>query len=309
MADQLTVKTAPNSVGAWIQVFRLFTYTAAIIPVLLGAALALGFGEPVRWWLLPLILPAGVLIQAGTNLVSEYFDLKNGVDRPDTYGSSRALVDELLDPIHVLIVGLGCFAVSAAIGIVFVSIYGWPILLLGVFGILAGLFYTAMPVGYKYLGLGDPAVFILMGPLMVIGTYFVLTGTYDNSVLIVSLPVGFLVAGILSGNNLRDISYDKVADIETTASLLGHRWARWEYSSLIFGAYISTFAMICLKILPLYSLITLLAMPIAVKNLKSALTSKPNTPEPIVTLDVETAKLHLLFGLLLIVSVILGALL
>ena len=309
MTNDLTIKPTPHSLKAWIQVFRIFSYTAAIIPILLGAAMAMSSNvDNIRWWLLPLILPAGLLIQAGTNLVNEYYDLKKGVDRPDSHGSSRALVDQLLNPTHVLIAGLTCFALSAAIGIIFVSIHGWPILMLGVFGIIAGLCYTAAPVAYKYIGIGDPAVFFLMGPLMVIGSFFVLTATFNYSVLLVSIPVGFLVTGILSGNNLRDITHDKSADIETTASLLGHRAAKWEYSSLIIGAYFTTLIMICFGTLPYWSLITLLTLPIGIKNIKTALFSKPNCPTDVIALDVQTAQLHLLFGLLLIISVVLGAL-
>lgn len=295
-------------VRLWVQVFRLFSYTATVVPVGLGASLAIGESS-VRWWLLPLILLAAILIQAGTNLVSEYFDFKKGVDRPETYGSSRVLVDGLLDPILVLIVGLACFAISAMIGMVFVLIHGWPILLLGIIGILGGLFYTGAPVGYKYVGLGDVLVFCLMGPLMVIGSFYVLTGSYDHSVLLISLPVGFLVAGILSGNNLRDITHDTQAHIKTTATILGHRLARWEYSALTIVAYVSTLVMIGFGILPLWSLLTLLTVPLAIKNIKTALASKQDNPKAIAMLDVQTAQLHLPFGILLIVSVIVGGLL
>ena len=195
------------------------------------------------------------------------------------------------------------------IGIVFVTIHGWPILLLGVFGILAGLLYTGAPVAYKYFGFGDLAVFILMGPLMVIGSYYVLTGSFDYSALLISLPVGCLVTGILSGNNLRDIAPDKVARIKTTAGLLGHRWASREYSLLIMGAYISVLVMICFDVLPLWSFITFLTLPIGIGLVKTALSSRLDTPEDVVNLDVRTAQLHLPFGLLLIISVILGNLL
>ena len=309
MASELTTKHSPSSAKAWVQVFRPFSYTAAVIPVLLGAALTVYLDEEAAWWLLPLVVSASFFLQAGTNLVSEYFDYKKGVDRPESYGSSRVLVEKRLDPRQVFLVGLGCFIMTACIGLVFVALHGWPILLLGVTGLLGGFFYTAGPVAYKYFGLGDLFVFCLMGPLMVIGSFFVLTGTYDHSVLLISLPVGSLVAGILSGNNLRDISHDTQAHIHTTATILGHRWARWEYVGLTLGAYIAVLAMIVFNVLPLWSLLTFFTIPPAIKNINSAMNSHQDNPEEIAMLDVQTAQLHMPFGLLLIISVVLGGLL
>lgn len=309
MTKECAMTIRPYSAKAWIQVFRPFSYTASMIPVLLGAALTAYLNQTARWWLLTLIVLASFLIQAGTNLVSEYFDYKKGVDRPDTYGSSRVLVEGLLEPIQVLWVGFACFIMTGCIGLIFVVLRGQPIFWLGMVGILGGIFYTAGPVGYKYFGLGDLLVFCLMGPLMVVGSFYVLTGVYDPVVLWISLPVGFLVAGILSGNNLRDITHDTQANINTAATLLGHRRARWEYTALIVGAYIAVLAMMGFGVLPLWSLLTLLTVPLAIKNIRTALSSKPDNPEAIATLDVQTAQLHLPFGVLLIVSVLLGGLL
>lgn len=307
MTNEQTLQLTPHSVGAWVQVFRPFSYTASIIPVLLGAALAVYLEQSAQWILLPLIVIASVLLQGGTNLVSEYFDYKKGVDRPQTYGSSRVLVEQLLTPKTVLLVGLGCFVLTAAIGLVFIAIIGWPIFIIGVIGLAGGFFYTATPAAYKYFGLGDLFVFCLMGPLMVIGSFLVLTGGYSYKVLLISLPVGFLVAAILSGNNLRDIVHDRQAKINTAATVLGHRWARWEYTALITSAYIAMLTMVGFRILPLWSLLTLLTVPPAIKNIKTALQSCAGQPEAIVMLDVQTAQLHMPFGLLLIVSVLLGA--
>lgn len=309
MSKEVAVNTPPYSAKAWVQVFRPFSYTASVIPVLLGAALAVYMEQSAQWGLFPLVVLASVLLQAGTNLVNEFFDYKKGVDRPETYGSSRVLVEKLLDPRHVLAVGIGCFAMTAAIGLIFIALCGWPIFVIGVIGLLGGFFYTAAPVAYKYWGLGDLFVFCLMGPLMVIGSFFVLTGGYHLHVLLISLPVGFLVAAILSGNNLRDIFHDTQANIRTVSTILGHRRARWEYAGLILAAYVATLTMIGFQVLPLWSLLTLLTIPAAVKNIKTAMASPVDKPQTIVMLDAKTAQLHLPFGLLLIISVILGALL
>jgi 1,4-dihydroxy-2-naphthoate octaprenyltransferase len=293
-----------STFSIWLQALRPFSYTASIIPVCCGAALAVGCPD-VKWTLLPLVILASLSIHAATNLVNDYFDFVKGVDRPDTLGGSRVLADGLLRPTPVLVAGLFCFALTAALGLIFVWLRGWPILLLGAVGMAGGFFYTALP-GYKYVGLGDLMVFWLMGPLMVIGSFFVLTGTYTRSVLLISLPIGCLVAAILSANNLRDIAHDTRAGIKTTAGLLGRRWARREYAALILSAYVIVIALLLIRMLPLWSLLTLLTAPLAFANIRSALTSMPENPQPIASLDQRTAGLHLAFGLLLIASILLG---
>jgi len=305
--QEIVMKTPQSQVKAWIQASRPFSFTASMAPVFLGAALVPFLEQSARWELMPLIVIASLLIHAATNMVSEYFDYVKGVDRPDTHGGSRVIVDKLLRPKQVFWGSIVLFGITACIGLVFVAICGWPILLLGLIGILGGFFYTATPVGYKYLGLGDLLVFILMGPLMVIGSFYVLTDTYQNEVLLISLPVGCLVAAILSGNNLRDILHDTQAGINSTASVLGHRLARVEYSGLVVGAYVVTVGMIAFGVLPLWSVLTLLTVPAAVKNIKAAMQSNLQSPEQIASLDVQTAQLHLPFGVLLMISVLLGA--
>ena len=187
MTQELTMNIPPNQLKAWIQASRPFSFTASMTPVFLGAVLVPYLQLPARWILLPLIVLASLFIHAAVNMVSEYFDYKKGVDRPDTHGGSRVLVDKLLTPKQVLIGGILLFGVTACIGLVFVTIYGWSILILGIVGMFGGFFYTATPVGYKYLGLGDLFVFILMGPLMVIGSFYVLTGKCLHDVLQISL--------------------------------------------------------------------------------------------------------------------------
>ncbi|MBN1125990.1 MAG: prenyltransferase, partial [Sedimentisphaerales bacterium] len=236
-----------SNLAVWLQAVRAFSFPASIVPVAVGAVMAAHFEGPVAWWLLPLIALASVAMHAATNLVSEYFDYVKGVDQADTYGSSRVLVERLLPPRHVFVGGLVLFVVSCGIGLVFIAVRGVPILILGLVGALAGFFYSARPVGYKYFALGDALVFLLMGPLMVIGSFFVLTGSYSNDVLIASLPVGCLVAAILHANNMRDIGFDRRVHVRTVANLLGYNLSRVEYYALVGGAYLAVVVMILIR--------------------------------------------------------------
>ncbi len=300
-------KTKPKNIFALcLQAVRVFSLTASAVPVLIGAAIAFAGKEAVSWGLFPLVLFCSVMFQIGTNMINDYYDFKKGIDTEASYGSSRCLVDGLLRPAQMLTGGLGAFALGILGGFVLIYFRGWPILLLGVVGFLGGLCYTAKPISYKYFALGDVAVFILMGPLMVIGSYFCLTGHYDNSVLFISIPVGFLVTAILQANNARDINHDSRIGVKTVALLLGLDRTKFCYVSLLVGAYLAVIVMVLTGVLGWWALIVFASLPLTAKNIKTICRCSDSCPESIVGLDVMTAKLHLAFGVLLMAGILLG---
>jgi len=290
----------------WLQAARPFSFTASMTPVFIGAGLALHHDGPVRWELFPLVIVCSLLYHAATNMVSDYYDFKKGVDRPDTFGSSRTLVDGLLEPRQVLVAGLVLFGIGSALGLIFVAIRGLPILVIGMVGFVGGYSYCGLPIGYKYIALGDLLVFVLMGVLMVIGSFLVLTGTYAHSVLIASIPISCLVAAILHANNTRDIAHDVAAGIKTTASVLGHKLARWEYVALVAGAYVSVAAMVAARVVTPWVALVVLSLPPAIGNVRAIMRSRPDEPDAIAMMDVRTAQHHLLFGLLFTVGLVVG---
>ncbi len=294
-----------NPFKIWVQAVRVFSFTATIIPIFIGAALALSYEGIVRWELFPLIFLASLLLHAGTNVISDYYDFKKGVDKDYTFGSSRVLVDNLLKPKQLFIGAIIFFATACLIGTMFIAIRGLPILIIGLIGLLGGFLYTGKPVGYKYVALGDLFVFILMGPLMVVGSYLTLTGAFSTKALTTSFPIACMVVAILHANNLRDIDHDKKAGVKTCANLLGHEKAKTEYFILILIAYISIIFMVFTNIVSWISLCVLLSLPIAIKNIKTVRKSVAGNPKKISTIDAQTAQLHLAFGALFFISLIL----
>ncbi|MGH2575504.1 MAG: 1,4-dihydroxy-2-naphthoate octaprenyltransferase [Ignavibacteria bacterium] len=304
----MTETTAQKSSALiWIQAVRAFSFTASIIPCILGAMLALLFSNgAVLWYLLPFIIISALFLHAGTNLVSDYFDYLKGVDTKDSMGSSGVLVAGLLKPKQIFNAGIFFFFLALLVGLPVIFARGEIIIYLGLIGILGGFFYTGWPIGYKYLALGDFFVFALMGPLMVIGTFYALTGTFHPTVLYTSLPIGFLVTGILQANNLRDIAHDRKANVKTLAGVMGSGFAKAEYLFLIAGAYLIVIALVIFKILEPWSLLVLLSLPPAIKNLTLIKGIGTEDTAKIAMLDVMTAQLHLLFGLLLSISLVLS---
>jgi 1,4-dihydroxy-2-naphthoate octaprenyltransferase len=296
-----------SKLSIWLQAVRAFSFTASITPVFVGAMFALSHGGEVYWWLFPLVVICSLLFHAGTNLVSDYFDFQRGVDRRYTFGSSGVLVNGLLGPRQVLNGGLLLFGIGFALGLILVVVRGMPIFWLGVVGLLGGYFYTGKPIGYKYVALGDFLVFALMGPLMVIGSYYVLTGDYNTHVFYVSLPIGFLVAAILHANNLRDIAHDTEANVRTLANVFGLKAAKVGYYLLVLGAYLSVVIMVAMQVVGPWALIVFLSVPPALKNLKTISGAQEGRPSEIAMIDVQTAQHHLLFGALFTIGLVLSA--
>jgi len=308
MNEQTQINSKTRSkLSIWIQAFRPFAYSASVTPVILAAMLALTYNpDRTYWFLFPVILICAVLFHTGANLVSEYFDYKNQVDKSDTFGSSRVLVEGLLQPKQVLNAGIILFALGFVLGLILVYFRGTDILILGLIGLIGGYFYTAKPFQFKYIALGDLLIFLLFGPLLVLGAYLGLTGEMNYSVLLVSIPIGFLVVAILHANNTRDIKFDRRAQIKTLAMLVGLKGAKIEYYFLIFGAFLSVILLILFKILSPWSLLVFVSLPPALKNVKLISNVDAENPASIAMLDVLTAQHHMIFGLLLSIGILIS---
>lgn len=297
----------PASIKLWIQAVRAPFFTASVVPVFLALALALWRKDVICWPAFPLMLLSVVFLHAGTNTMNDYCDFKNGVDKKTTFGSSRVLVDGLMRPGQLLTGSLMLFCAGVFFGLILVALRGMPILVMGLIGLAAGFLYSAAPLRLKYIGLGDITVFIFMGPFLVVSAYYALTGIYTPLVLCASFPIGFLVTAILHANNIRDLRHDRAAGIKTLALILGLKRAKLEYYCLLGAAYISVFFMVLRKDLPVFALAVFVSFPLAAKNILSVARLKEDNFGSISLLDISSAKLHMFFGVLFILSLLLAA--
>ena len=282
----------------WFQASRPFSFTASITPVLIAAAWAWRSEFPVRWILFPLFLLCALLLHAATNLISDYVDYTKGVDREDTFGSSGVLVRNQLKPEAVRAGAYGVYGAALVIGLVIVSYRGWGLFVLGLLGMAGGFFYTVSPVGYKYHALGDIGVFLFMGVLLVAGAFWALTGVLPVSTILVSVPVSFLVAAILFANNVRDIKHDQDAGVRTLAGRLGFRRAKKLYYALLGAPYAAVLVLVATRIVSPWALAVFFSLPKALRNCADMRGGIEGKPETVATLDVQSAQLHLVFGLL-----------
>jgi 1,4-dihydroxy-2-naphthoate octaprenyltransferase len=291
--------------GAWYEIARPFSFTASIVPVAAGGALA-AVDRAFDWGLFLAALFAAVLLQLGTNVINEIYDVRQGVDSITSPRASHAIIKGRVTERGAFAIAFLAFAAATAIGVWLIFERGWPVVLLGAVGLAGGFFYTAPPFQYKFHALGVPLVFLLMGPLMVVGSYYVVTGTFDWRAVIVSLPVGFLVAAILHGNEWRDISEDARAGIATLSTRLGRRAAHIGYVSLVVGAYLALAVAVLFEAIPTTSLLAMLSLPLLVRAIRASELGASGQQRAIAMIDLETAQLHAAFGALLVAGVALA---
>ncbi|NSA04735.1 1,4-dihydroxy-2-naphthoate octaprenyltransferase [Clostridium beijerinckii] len=200
----------------------------------------------------------------------------------------------------ILLLILGCL-----IGLFLAYNVGIMILILGIVGALCGYFYTGKPLMLKYRGLGAPLVFMIFGPLMTLGGYYLQMEKFTLQSFLISIPTALLTTAILHANDIRDINHDKKAGIKTLSISIGYKNAQKVYSSLIILSYISLIIMVIFKYIPYLSLICLLTVPAAIKNINKLRTSGDSSSN-IAELDKESGKLQGQFGILLILSILLS---
>jgi len=142
-----------------------------------------------------------------------------------------------------------------------------------------------------------------MGPLMVLGAYFTITGHLSGAAGAVSVPIGLLVAAILQGNEWRDIGEDARAGISTVSIRAGRRVAHNLYVVLLVGAFVTLAFSVAIGVLPRLSLLALLALPLLVRALNASQLGAAGQQRAIAMIDLETAQLHASFGLLLVAGI------
>jgi 1,4-dihydroxy-2-naphthoate octaprenyltransferase len=291
---------------AW-EVIRPFSFTASIIPVAAGGALAFADAR-FNPGLFVLALLSGVLLHIGTNVTNEIYDVRKGIDTITSPRASHAILKGRIGERGAYAFALAAFGAAAAIGVALIAARGWPIVALGLAGLAGGYFYTAPPFEYKFRALGLPLVFGLMGPLMTVGSYFAVSGSWSPVALVLSLPIGLLVAAILHGNEWRDIREDTRAGIVTLSSRIGREWAHYGYLGLTLGAYMVLGLAVVAEALPPATLLAILSLPLLVVVVRAAELGASGQARAIAMIDLQTARLHAAFGMLLVAGVVLAAL-
>ncbi len=291
---------------AWINALRLWSLTAATIPVLVGSALAWNEGC-FSWQIFVLTMLSGWSLQVAVNLLNTYGDFRSGVDQRKNKATCAVLINGMFTPNEILISAISFVVAGALLGVWAAYLSSWVLLLFALPGVLGVIGYTT-GTNYKYAGAGVPVVFLLMGVVMVMAAYYAHSTAFSWGAFVVSLPVALLVAVILHGNDLRDFESDGAVGIKTTALQLGLSRGKILFCVMHAFAYLAIVVGVVCGMFSSWVLLTVLAAPISFKVCRTCMTSfRPGAELPDAqSLVVVSVQAHLLFGILLSIGLVIG---
>ena len=225
-----------GTLRAWFAAARPHTLSAAVVPVLVGTALA--YGQPgFAWSVCGLTLLASLLVQIGANFVDEYSDHGATASAHKYLAPHKVIASGQLSAGQVRAGALVVFGTATLIGLALVWRAGWPLLWLALGSLAVAYFYSGGPRPLGDYALGEPLVFVTMGPVMVMGTVFAQLSRWEVAALVYSLPVAALVTTILMANNLRDGEEDRRNGRRTVVTVFGRTAVRSGYLALLALAF------------------------------------------------------------------------
>ena len=218
-----------------------------------------------------LVLVGFVVLHAISNLSNDYFGYRRGHDTADSPRRRYTLHPIASGAVTPRFLGVGLLVLSAlavAIAAYFVALRGWPAVWLAVVGAVLLYAYDAAPRALKELGLGEVAAFVVWGPLMIAGGYYVITGHWSGHVWAASVPPGLGVMSILVGKHIDQRGFDRAHHQRTLPVVLGERVARRLNQAAVAGMYLASAIAVAVGALTPFVALILLAAPRAIKALR-----------------------------------------
>jgi 1,4-dihydroxy-2-naphthoate octaprenyltransferase len=280
----------------WRTAARVHTLPAAVVPVVVGSALAV-YDEAFRWDAFLLALIASVAIQVAANFANDVSDARRGADPVERIGpprmvaTGRITAGQMWDGVVIALI------VAAAAGAGLALIAGPMILVIGVVSIVAMLGYVGGPFPYGYRGLGEVFVFLFFGVIATVGSRYVHDMTAPRAAWLLSIPIGLLAAAILVVNNYRDLETDRTAGTRTLAVIIGPDRTKTLFVVLTFGAMVLIAVFATTGLTPLPTAFATFLMPYAMGPTR-IMYRESDGPALIRALKM-TARLHLWTGLVL----------
>jgi 1,4-dihydroxy-2-naphthoate octaprenyltransferase len=299
-------KALPDRRRRCIRAMGLGSWPLVLIPVLTAALLASDVAMDVVWWLLVPVCLVAILVHMGTSLLATYTDFRRHLHRSEALGANRLLQEGLLSTQQVWGAGLLCLALGSVLGLFLAGLRGTPLLVIGFIGVVGVLLYAGWPLYLASRVIEDAAVFVTLGPLLVVGAFHTLTGALHVLPLLVSLPLGFIAVSILYASHLQTFSADVNRKVRTVAVMLGWERARLLFYALIGLPYLLVALLILTKALPGWAWLSFLSLPLAGRSLLLVWRATTAQSSDLVGLDRQVALAHLAFGVLLMFGLILG---
>ncbi len=259
--------------SAWVEAFRLRTLPLALSAIIMGSFLAVADGRyyaPV----IGLAVLTTLFLQILSNLANDYGDLLKGTDNDNRVGPKRAVQSGRISlrQIKSAIILFAILSFVSGLGLLYVSLGNHFLtallfLALGLAAIAASIKYTAGNHAYGYRGLGDLFVFIFFGLVAVLGTYYLNSLHFHWRLLLPASAMGFLSAGVLNLNNMRDMDNDRASGKHTIASRLGYGRARIYHALLVLFALAFATVYVLLDFHSVWNFLFVIAVPFFVRDI------------------------------------------
>jgi len=278
--QNLSSDKAIDPISRWLLITRASVFPMTIISALIGGLLA--FGAPdANLPLFALALVGLVVAHAANNMINDYFDLEGGVDSAEYVRAQYAphpILSGLISKKGLLAAIALVNLVDLAILLALASARGPAVVSFALLGLFISVFYVAPPLKLKHRGLGEPGVFVVWGPLMIGGTYYVTAGTVEPGVVLASVPYALLVTSVLMGKHIDKIEADSAKGIRTLPVILGRERALALTRALMISFFVGVGGMVALGDLSAWTLLSFLAIPRLRKVLRVFHKPKPDAP-------------------------------
>src|SRR4029079_4617420 len=266
----------------WLIVTRAAVFSMTATSGLIGGLLAIGTpGLAVNYWYLALSVIGLVIAHASNNMINDYFDLEGGVDTDEYVRALYAphpILSGWLTKAQLRNAILLMNVLDLAILVFLVSVRGPWVAAFALSGLFISVFYVAPPIKLKQHGLGEPGVFLVWGPLMIAGTFFVATGVLPGWVWIASLPYAILVTTVLFGKHIDKISADTAKGIHTLPVILGESRARLVAQGLMIAFYPIVIGSALVGWIGPFVMLVVFGIPLLLKVLAQFSAPRPETP-------------------------------
>ena len=256
------------SIKSYLNIMRAPFLVLAPACVAVGIGTAFWQTQEFNWVQVLLVLIGGLSSHICVNAFNEYFDFKSGLDartqRTPFSGGSGTLPANPEMERAALTIAVAALVLTAAIGVYFVTLQGWQLLVIGILGLFLLVSYTTLWVYNPILSLVAPG--LGFGILMVMGTHFALTGTLTWTAVIASLVPTFLVSDLLLLNQFPDVEADQSIGRKSFPIIAGRKVSAQIYGLQLLLTYLAIILGVILNLLPAFSLIALLTSILSWRN-------------------------------------------
>ncbi len=287
----------------YISLTRPHTLTAGFVPVLVGTAAVLPFGD-INFLMFFLMLIATILIQSATNMFNEYYDFKRGLDSEDSVGIAGAIVRNGITPRRVLSFAISFYIIAALIGLYIAYETSWWLILIGSISMLVGFLYTGGPYPISWTPFGEIFSGVFMGPVIILITFYIHLHELHIFPLLLSIPIMITIGLLNMFNNIRDRVKDAQSGRRTFVILVGKEKATQVVNFLLILCYVFVIIMSVTDLFAsLFLLLPLLSFKLYKKTMQ--LLKEGDSPVELIPAMATMGKFNTIYGLLLSIGVLL----